>query len=236
LAGCEFGDIEARVNQEGIETTLQKLLAAGVYVSWEEFKGRKEVVRGASHFQFSERDFDNPFLDIYYRVQSSGSRSASTRTAFDLSHQLATSYYRLPMLVVNNSLDVPVGVWKPVLPAVSGTSNLLQQWKVGKPVAKWFSDVDERQVQSPLTHRLAMRYIIYGSRLWGVKLARPEYVGIQGAIKVAQWMADTKQQFGGCCLISSVSPAVKMCQAAIESGLDIAGSHLIVSGEPLTLA
>ena len=51
VAGCEFGDIEARVNQEGIEATLQKLLAAGVYVSWEEFKGRKEVVRGGEAFQ-----------------------------------------------------------------------------------------------------------------------------------------------------------------------------------------
>jgi phenylacetate-coenzyme A ligase PaaK-like adenylate-forming protein len=81
-----------------------------------------------------------------------------------------------------------------------------------------------------------MRYIIYGSRLWGAKLVKPEYAGLQEAARVAQWMADTKKQFGGCCLIASVSPAVKLCQAAIENKLDIRGTRLIVSGEPLTPA
>ena len=236
LAGCEFGDIEPMVNKEGIEATLQKLLAEGVYVSWEEFKGRKEVVRGGKHFQFSERDFDNPFLPVYYQSQSSGSRSAGTRTTFDLSHQLETSYYRLPMLAVNNALDVPLGIWKPVLPAGSGIINLLRQLKVGKPAARWFSPVDERQVQASLTHRLALRYIIYGSRLWGARAVKPEYVGLAEAVKVAQWMADTKKQHGGCCLIASVSPAVKLCQAAIAKGLDIQGTSIIVSGEPVTEA
>ncbi len=33
IAGCEFGDIESLVNKEGIEATLQKLLAEGVYLS-----------------------------------------------------------------------------------------------------------------------------------------------------------------------------------------------------------
>jgi hypothetical protein len=236
IAGCEFGDIESLVNKEGIETTLQKLLADGVYLSWEEFKRKKEVVRGGHHFRFSERDFDNPLLPVYYQAQSSGSRSSGTRTTFDLSHMSDISYYRLLMLAVNNVLDLPVGLWKPVLPAGSGISTVLLQWKTGKPIARWFSPVDERQVQSSPQHRLAMRYIIYGSRLWGAKLAKPEYVGLEEAIKVTQWMADTKKQFGGCGLMCSPSSAVKVCQAARENGLDIQGTHFIVSGEPLTPA
>ena len=236
VAGCEFGDIESLVNREGIETTLQKLLAEGVYLSWEEFKGKREVVRGDSHFRFEERDFDNPFLPIYYQAQSSGSRSVGTRTTFDLNHQLEMSYYRLLLLAANNALDVPLGVWKPVLPAGAGILVVLNHWKVGKPVARWFSQVDERQVQSSLQHRLAMRYIIYGSRLWGAKLAKPKYVGLEQAAKVAQWMADTKKQFGGCSLDCYVSTAVKVCQAAIENGLDIESTRFLVGGEPLTQA
>lgn len=236
VAGCEFGDIESLVNKDGIETTLQKLLTEGVYLSWEEFKGKKEVVRGGNHFQFKERDFDNPFLPVYYQVQSSGSRSAGTRTTFDLNHLLEMNYYYPPMLTVNNALDVPMGVWRPVLPAPSGINNVLSQWKVGKPVARWFSPVGERQVQSSLQHRLAMRYILYGSRLWGAKLVKPEYVSLEEAIKVAQWVADTKKQFGGCSLSCYVSLAVKVCQAAIENGLDIAGTRFFSGGEPLTPA
>ncbi len=236
LAGCQFGDIESLVNQEGIEATLKKLLAEGVYLSWEEFKGRKEVVRGGKNFSFSERDFDNPFLPVYYQTQSSGSRSTGTRTTFDLGHMADISYYLLPMLAVNNALDVPLGVWLPILPAPSGISIVLNHWKVGKPVARWFSPVNERQVQSSLKHQLVTRYIIYGSRLWGARLAKPEYVGLEEAVKVAQWIADTKKYSGGCCFICSPSRAVKVCQAAIENGLDIGGTCFSSGGEPLTPA
>lgn len=236
VAGCEFGDIETLINRDGIEATLLKLLGEGIYLSWEEFKGKREVVRGNNRFRFKERDFDNPFLPIYYQVQSSGSRSAGTRTTFDLRHQVEKSYYRLPTLAANSALEFPIGIWKPILPAGAGISNILRQWKVGKPASRWFSPVSEGQVQSSLRDRLAMKYIIYGGRLWGAKLPRPEHVGMEEAAVVARWMADTKRQYGGCSLICSVSPAIKLCQAAVEEGFDIAGTHLFVSGEPLTEA
>lgn len=236
IAGCEFGDIESMVNKDGIEATLYKLLSEGVYISWEEFKGKKDVVRSGTHIYLKERDFDNPFLSVYYQTQSTGTRSAGTRTTFDLNYHLERNYYRLPMLAVNNALDVPIGLWKPVLPAKSGISNVLRQWKVGKPVARWFSPVDERQLHTSLQQKLALRYILYAGRLWGAKLARPEYVSLEEADKVSQWMATTRKQYGGCSLITSVSPAVRVCQAAMEKGHDIKGTHFIVSGEPLTEA
>jgi hypothetical protein len=236
VAGCEFGDIEALVNQDGIEATLHKLLAEGVYLSWEESKGKKEVVRSGSRFQFGERDLDNPFLPSYYHVQSSGSRSAGTRTIFDLKFQLEKGYYHLPILAANDALDVPIGLWSAIPPSGTGIGSLLRWWKVGKPVAVWFSPVDEKQVQASLHHRLATRYVIYGGRLWGAKLVKPQYVSLTEVAKVAQWMATTKKQFGGCCLQCHVSLAVKVCQAAIENGLDIQGTHFFSGGEPLTEA
>ncbi|MFC1958684.1 hypothetical protein ACFLV6_02060, partial [Chloroflexota bacterium] len=236
IAGCEFGDIESLVNLDGIEATLHKLLAEGIYLSWEEFKGKREVVRGGSHFQFRERDFDNPFLASYYQVQSSGTRSAGTRTIFDLRHLLATSYYRPLWLAVNNALDTPMGLWQAGLPSKAGIVSLLHYSITGNPVARWFSPVDESQTQASLRDRLATRYIIYGGRLWGAKLPKPEYVSLQEAVKVAHWVADIKKQFGGCSIECFVSPAVKVCQAAIENGLDIEGIRFFVGGEPLTEA
>ena len=160
LAGCEFGDLTSRVNKDGIEATLQDLMARGVYLSWEEFKGKKDVVRGNIRFRLEETDLDNPLLPNYYQIQSSGSRSSGTKTTFDLSHRLAMSYYRLPLLMANNTGDFPVGLWYPVLPALSGIVNALYQWKVGLPAEKWFSPVEERQVQASFRHRLAMRFMI----------------------------------------------------------------------------
>src|SRR5687768_1797625 len=38
-AGCEIGDLRTLVTQRGIEGSLVELSAAGVYVTFEEFKG-----------------------------------------------------------------------------------------------------------------------------------------------------------------------------------------------------
>ena len=73
-----------------------------------EFKGKKEVVRNGNRFLFKDRDFDNPFLPVSYRTQSSGSRSAGTRTIFDLNHQKELSYHHLPELHVHNIQDFPI--------------------------------------------------------------------------------------------------------------------------------
>lgn len=236
ICGVEYGDIESLALKDGLETTLQKLMNAGVHLEWEEFKGRKDIVRGSSRFRIEEKEFSNPFLPVYYKTQSSGSRSSGTRSTFDFHHQMNIAYYRLPVLVMYGAFNYPMGIWKPVLPASSGIVVLLQDWKAGHPVSKWFSPVDERQVHTPMQHRLALRYFIYGSRLWGAQLPWPEYTGIDEAPKVARWMADTIKKTGGCSIDCYTSMGARISRAAIENGLDIRNARIIVSGEPLTEA
>src|SRR3972149_8533655 len=40
LVHCEMGDIENMIRSRGLENTLRSLREAGVYISFEEFKGR----------------------------------------------------------------------------------------------------------------------------------------------------------------------------------------------------
>jgi hypothetical protein len=47
-AGCELGDIRAMVRAQGMEATLRSLREAGVYVSFEEFKGRQPIRRNGT--------------------------------------------------------------------------------------------------------------------------------------------------------------------------------------------
>src|SRR5262245_7580053 len=42
-AGCEYGDLERLVGGDGVEGALEALLAEGVYLTVEEFKGRQPV-------------------------------------------------------------------------------------------------------------------------------------------------------------------------------------------------
>jgi hypothetical protein len=59
-AGCERGDLEALVRRDGLDRALHTLRDAGVYVTFEEFKGRTPIVRGTTTITASARDFDNP--------------------------------------------------------------------------------------------------------------------------------------------------------------------------------
>ncbi len=235
VAGCAFEDIKALIEKEGIEPTLKKLLDEGVYFSFEEFKGKRDTVRGGKHFLFKESDFDNPLLPVNYQVETSGTRSKGSKTIFDFSHRLDASYYSMLSLAAVDALNIPLALWMPVPPSIAGVGNLLDHAKFGQPVAKWFSPVDEREVRTPLKHRLALRYIVFWGRFWGARLAYPEKVSIQDAAKIAYWLESMKKLKGNSALIcSSAGMAVKVCEAAIEQGMDIRGIKLFVSGEPLT--
>src|SRR5262245_61086677 len=61
-AGCEPGDVERLVWADGVEDALETLRRAGVYVSFEEFKGLTPAIRGSRRFMFRPRDFDNPLV------------------------------------------------------------------------------------------------------------------------------------------------------------------------------
>ena len=48
LASCEYGDLERLVSQEGVEGALRILFRHGVYLTVDEFKGRRPAVRGSA--------------------------------------------------------------------------------------------------------------------------------------------------------------------------------------------
>ena len=112
LAGCEYGDFEKMVHSEGVESSLKKIADDGVFISIEEFKGKKEVTRGGQVFRFKERDFDNPYLAGHLKASSGASRSAGTRTVYDFDYitEICT-VYQIPLLDAYDALDLPFALW-----------------------------------------------------------------------------------------------------------------------------
>lgn len=47
-AGCEYGDSEGLVRRDGLEAALRTLYRQGVYLTVDEFKGRRPAVRGGA--------------------------------------------------------------------------------------------------------------------------------------------------------------------------------------------
>lgn len=76
LVGYELADLQTMVRDRGLEPTLQALRDAGVYVSFEEFKGRQPIVRHGREFALQPRDFDNPHRSFHYQTESGGSTGA----------------------------------------------------------------------------------------------------------------------------------------------------------------
>jgi len=234
LAGCEYGDFERMVRIHGIEPTLRKLCDEGVYLSIEEFKGRKEAVRGGKTFRFNETDFDNPLMLRHLEFSSSGTRSAGTRTIFDFDYlAMGRAVYTITLLDAYGALNVPLAIWGSIMPGW-GPRHALDHAKIGKPLTKWFSPVDSRSFNASIKDTLGTNYIVYMSNFWGVKTPTPEYVPMDEAWRVAQWIADTINREGGCYISTNTSNAVRICQALKQRGLDINRTKFLVVAEPLT--
>jgi hypothetical protein len=71
-AGCEFGDFEQLVQREGAEGALQELFRHGVYLTVDEFKGKKTVARGSSTLWINPLALRNHRSTVYSAMQSSG--------------------------------------------------------------------------------------------------------------------------------------------------------------------
>jgi len=234
LAGCEFGDIEKAVRARGLEQALHALYDAGVYVSFEEFKGRAPIVRQGHEIPVRARDFDNPYLSRYYQAQTSGSTGAGTRIAIDLAHLAAALPYKVLQCEAHGILHVPTAVWRPILPATSGLSNCLRGPIIGNVPERWFSPVASQDVRLPLKHRLATQYILTMARLSGYRLPKPEPVPLDNPGPVLDWVARTLDAHGACVISAFPSTALRACVAARDRGLDLTGVTFRGGGEPPT--
>ena len=233
LAGCEFGDFERMVGSDGVEGALAKLRREGVYVSIEEFKGKKEARRGSKTFSFNEVDFDNPCLAGQLETISGGSRSAGTRTIYDF--EFLENKYTVHHLVGYDAyglLDLPFAVWLPIVGI--GPAVVLTSTKGGRPPEKWFSPVDKKGFRPSLKNRMVANYIVEMGRVFGTNMPRPEYVQLHDASVISHWAAAASQRHGGCSVRTYTSAAVRVCQVAKERGLDLRGTTFMVGGEPLT--
>jgi hypothetical protein len=233
-AGCEYGDFEKMVRSDGIEPALRKIYEAGVYISIEEFKGKKEVIRGGKVFTFKESDFDNPFLVRHFEASSGASRSSGTRVTMNLDRYYYQAAQNTVVFDAYGILGNPALLWYPILPSHTGLPAMLSLAKLGNPPIRWFSQVEARTIKPSLTKRLATYYTVYAGRLFGAALPKPEYVSLDEAYKIAGYMAEVLKKGQGCVLKSYTSSAVRVCQAALERQLDLSGATFVVSGEPLT--
>ena len=228
-AGVEWGDVAAHVRQEGVEAALGKLYDAGVYVTLDEFKGRRGIERPGLSIEVQAKDFDNPLLARQYAVETGGSRGVASRVVMDLdlvTHE--STYYQFFMERFGLG-GRTVGVWREAPPSSAGIKAALRWGKLGQRVEKWFTQ--HRLQTSKWKYRVFTGYTV-----WASSVPAPEHVPAGDASTVARWLAEVKKRGRAGLLDTHATSGVRVCRAALEAGLDIAGTFFRLGGEPYTAA
>jgi hypothetical protein len=232
MAGCSAEDLAAEVGSNGLEGALEKLYAAGVYLTHDEFKGKTPLIRGGREIPCGPQALLNPLVRGGMVSSSSGSRSRGTKTAKSPEYQAYREvHYHLLRREFELADRTAVQVC-PILPSATGLGYNLRCIRAGQKPAKWFAQSGHWRDEGH--YRLVTHCIVRSARLMGAPLPLPEYLPENDFSPVARWIAERKRERLPCVMVGFVSPAVRVASAARDAGLDITGTLFLVGGEALT--
>ncbi len=232
-AGYTFSDLESMITHEGVENTLRQLREAGVYVTFEEFKGRRPTVRGGRTFEFAASDFDNPRARHDLTMMTGGSTGQANLVYQDLDHIADLAVNEMIGLEVHGMLDAPTIHWSGMLPC-SGIRFILQRVRHGQRRQTWFTPSGWRDTTAWKKYAAATHYMAWWARRYGADIRGPTLARPENAQVVARAVRDTLDREGKCLLYASVSRAVRVATAAHKLGIDLSGTAMRLVSEPLT--
>ena len=225
--GCEPGDLARLVDQEGIEGALRCLAAQGVYITFDEFKGRREVVRGSARFSFSDRDFDSPLVTSHYSAFTGGTRGRPGRVLRPLDHveEIATSVGA--SISAHGVVNPDTAYW-----LTNPITTMLFNMKLGHPAVLWMHPLRF----FPLRARVGARYFRLLGALSGTHFPRPRLLTAEHAARLARWLGRRAQEPRPLVMNTIPSSAVRVAVAAQEAGISLRGVTFYLQSEPLTPA
>ncbi len=203
------------------------LAERGVYVTFDELKGRSPAVRGSSRFDFTQADFDNPLVSSHFAVHTSGTSGQSSRVRRSLSF-VADVAVSTAVGFDAHGLRAP----RVVLWLTAPVQWMLTFPKLGWPIAGWFHLVRPL----PWVARLGARYLALLAASSGCRIPRPVHCDPRQSRKLAEWLARERRQDRPLIVLSAVSPAVQLALTAQSAGIDLQGVMFSAAGEPLTAA
>ncbi len=226
-AGCELGDLRPLVTREGLDATLHQLHRAGIFVTFEEFKGRALAVRGSQTFEFRDSDFDNQSITTHYRSRTGGSHGRPTQVRVGLTHIEQTVPHWAAWFASHGWSAQPVVFWTPIHASVA--NGQLRYAKTGQRFVKWFS----LGHGGSLTDRLSAAYV-HGLIRRAAGFPKPEPVPLSEAWVVGEFVAGLARQGPTPCVNVSPSAAVRISLAMQQRGVSLANVAFLLRGEPLT--
>jgi hypothetical protein len=233
-AGCAYADLEAELGRNGLEATLNRLLAEGVYLTLDEFRCNTEIVRGGRHILATMADWDNAAGKGPLQNFSSGtSGRKSLRTNHGLEYANFGGAAGRILLDEFQNVRRAIVTMMPILPSSNGLGSCLGGAKLGYPTEGWFALGGGSMLKN--AHYKAMTAAIVARlRLGGANVPYPTYLEPDDFSPVAEFIAKRKKEGTGIAIMGMVSSVTRVAGAAIDGGLDIRGTLALVTGESLT--
>ena len=233
LAGCEYGDLVRLVVEEGVEGALRNLFRHGVYLTVDEFKGRRQAIRGNMALAVTPESLRNPLAAVHLPARTSGSRSAGTPILFDLAFVRDCAVHTCLFLHARGGDEWVKAVWE--TPGAGARFRLLKYSAFGA-TPYWFTQISPDAPQLDPMFRWSERALRWGSRLAGFPLPAPQHVPLTDPVPLSQWVAGVLQSGNVPHLFTFPSSALLLCQAAMDAVIDLSGAQFPLAGEPITEA
>jgi hypothetical protein len=234
-AKVELADIRDAVQRNGLEATLRALRDSGVFLSFEEYKGRAPIVRGGKAYEINAVDLTIRPEEARYETFTGGSTGPSVRVAQSLTEQAEQAVATGLIFHLWMPPHSKVALWRSERPTAS-VSALVRFGLIGQAPAGWFTPLPGTGERRSWQSRVLLRMILRGLRRRGFAVPDPEFVPLSEAHRIAAWIAAEKRAGFTTMLQCNVSSAVRVCDAARRRGIDIAGARFFMISEPLTEA
>ncbi len=233
-AGIEDGDAERLVRREGVEGALHVLQREGVYLTLDEFKGRRPVRRGSLALTLTPDALRNLRASVHVFFHTSGRTGPSQVVGIDLA-QIRHEGADLRLFFAARGGDRWVhGVYG--VPGSSIVRVVMRIGSIGAPLVRWFSQLDPAASELDSRYRWSARMMRVGGALARVPIPAPVHVPLEHPRPIVSWLTDVLARGETPHLWSSPSSAVRVCEAASAAGACLRGAQFTLVGEPLTAA
>jgi hypothetical protein len=232
VAGCQEGDLRRLVADRGLEGALAVLFGQGVYLTVDEFKGRRPAVRGSAIVDAGPALLRNPLAAFHVPARTGGSRSSGTRVLMDLAFVRGCAADNVLAFEARNGLSWLKATWE--TPGAGARFRLLKLASFGAPPVRWFSQVEPSSKGLDTVFRRSDRAMRLGSRLAGVRLPRAEHAPVSDPEPVLRWLQAVLREGSTPFLFAFPSSAVGLCRVALDRSVPLDGVQLTLGGEPIT--
>jgi hypothetical protein len=233
-AGCTFADLGNHVQRYGIEKTLQGLAREGVYLTSDEYKGKKEVVRGGLSFTVCPGDFEPANSSPGFVHESSGTRNAPVRSNSPLEWLALRAWATAVFFSAHNLFSYAHAVYDGIPPGTA-LNHLLVNAKIGKRTERWFARTIPARNRVEQAYFLSVAYLaVLIGKVNRAGFPKPEFLDLQDIHRILLWISKMQHEGTRCYVTCVASSAARIARAAVEMGMSLEGTLFGVAGDPLT--